>query len=64
MHLDREDHQPDKSSHYQAYQRSMCELDEALSEEELSGIECHEGVAQGNEGTGEPDVRRWREIPF
>jgi hypothetical protein len=47
-----------------AYQRSMRELDEALSEEELSGIECSEGVAERNEGTGEPDDRRWREIPF
>jgi hypothetical protein len=43
----------------------MRELDEALSEEELSGIECKQGVEKGNGGTGElPDDRPWTEIPF
>ena len=42
----------------------MRELDEALSEEELSGIECNESVEEGNGGTGEPDDRRWTEIRF
>ena len=47
-----------------AYQRSKRELDEALSEEELSDIECSEGAEEGNGGAGEPDDRRWTEIPF
>ena len=47
-----------------AYQRSMRELDEALSEEELSDIEGSEGVEEGNGEAGEPDERRWTEIPF
>ena len=47
-----------------AYQRSMRELDETLSEEELSGIECNEGIEEGNGASGEPDDRPWSEIPF
>ena len=46
------------------YQRSMRELDEAQSEEELSGIECDEAIEEGNGGSGEPDDRRSTEIPF
>jgi hypothetical protein len=34
-----------------SYQRSMRELDEALSEEELSGAECNECIEKGNGGT-------------
>ena len=47
-----------------AYQRSMRELDEAQSEEELSDIECDEVIEEGNEGSGGPDDRRSTEIPF
>jgi hypothetical protein len=47
-----------------AYQRSMGELDESLSEEELSGIECEEGIQEDNGATEEPDDRHWTEIPF
>ncbi len=47
-----------------AYQHSMRELNEALSEEELSNIECNEGVEETNGGTREPDDRCWTEIPF
>jgi len=47
-----------------AYQRSMRELDEALPEPELSGIECDEVIEEGNGGFGESDDRRSTEIPF
>ena len=47
-----------------AYQRSMRELDEAVSEEELFAIECNQGIEEENGGSGEPDDRRWTEIPF
>ena len=47
-----------------AYQRSMRELDEALPEPELSGIECDEVIEDGNGGFGESDDRRSTEIPF
>ena len=47
-----------------AYQRSIRELDEALSDEELSDIECSEGCEKDSGGTEQPDDRHWTEMPF
>ena len=47
-----------------AYQHYVRELDEALSEKELSDIGCSQGDEEGSGRTGERDDRRWTAIPF